>query len=250
MRRGCWCLAITERASQPAGSCELLASLRSHRCSQDRDLIQRGESSSRLKAWVGDEAGDELAIELRRQGGRRVQRNGKLLERHADLIGPLRCVGFSALDLSLVRGEPSGRRDWLDRVVQQLEPVYGELLSRHGRLLRQRSQLLKRQLSNRDELLDAFDQQLAVIGTRLHRRRHRALKRLEPLAAPGKNGSVAAANACSCTTNPAPSSMAKKTSRYGSNACWISCRNNGRRRPVWATAALAPNGMTWPCCSG
>ena len=163
---------------------ELLASLRSHRCSQDRDLIQRGETSSRLKAWVGDEAGDELAIELRRQGGRRVQRNGKLLERHADLIGPLRCVGFSALDLSLVRGEPSGRRDWLDRVVQQLEPVYGELLSRHGRLLRQRSQLLKRQLSNRDELLDAFDQQLAVIGTRLHRRRHRALKRLEPLAAP------------------------------------------------------------------
>ena len=163
---------------------ELLASLRSHRCSQDRDLIQRGESSSRLKAWVGDEAGDELAIELRRQGGRRVQRNGKLLERHADLIGPLRCVGFSALDLSLVRGEPSGRRDWLDRVVQQLEPVYGELLSRHGRLLRQRSQLLKRQLSNCDELLDAFDQQLAVIGTRLHPRRHRALKRLEPLAAP------------------------------------------------------------------
>ena len=48
---------------------ELLASLRSHRCSQDRDLIQRGETSSRLKAWVGDGAGDELAIELRRQGG-------------------------------------------------------------------------------------------------------------------------------------------------------------------------------------
>ena len=163
---------------------ELLASLRSHRCSQDRDLIQRGETSSRLKAWVGEDAADELAIELRRQGGRRVQRNGKLLERHADLIGPLRCVGFSALDLSLVRDEPAGRRDWLDRVVQQLEPVYGELLSRHGRLLRQRSQLLKRQLSNRDELLDAFDHQLAVIGTRLHRRRHRALKRLEPLAAP------------------------------------------------------------------
>ena len=173
-----------EGKSNLPGAVALLASLRPHRSSHARDLIQRGETSSRLKAWVGEDAADELAIELRRQGGRRVQRNGKLLERHADLIGPLRCVGFSALDLSLVRDEPAGRRDWLDRVVQQLEPVYGELLSRHGRLLRQRSQLLKRQLSNRDELLDAFDHQLAVIGTRLHRRRHRALKRLEPLAAP------------------------------------------------------------------
>ena len=168
-----WC-SEQRRGRQPVGSCRASRQPALPPCSQDRDLIQRGETSSRLKALVGDEAGDELAIELRRQGGRRVQRNGKLLERHADLIGPLRCVGFSALDLSLVRGEPSGRRDWLDRVVQQLEPVYGELLSRHGRLLRQRSQLLKRQLSNRDELLDAFDQQLAVIGTRLHRRRHRA----------------------------------------------------------------------------
>jgi DNA replication and repair protein RecF len=33
-------------------------------------------------------------------------------------------------------------------------------------------------------MLDAFDQQLAAVGVRLHRRRHRMLRRLEPLAAP------------------------------------------------------------------
>ena len=67
----------------------------------------------------------------------------------------------------------------------QLEPVYGELLSRYGRLLRQRSQLLRRGLGGKEAhaLLDAFDLQMAVIGTRLHRRRSRALRRLEPLAA-------------------------------------------------------------------
>jgi DNA replication and repair protein RecF len=94
-------------------------------------------------------------------------------------------VGFSALDLELVRGEPSLRRQWLDRVVLQLEPLYGELLSRYGRLLRQRSQLLRRALAGdqRQALLDAFDQQMALIGIRLHRRRRRALQRLEPLAA-------------------------------------------------------------------
>jgi DNA replication and repair protein RecF len=161
---------------------ELLGSLRSHRCSADRDLIRHGEATSLLRART---AGDDwLQLELRRSGGRRAQRNGKQLERQQDLLGTLRCVGFSALDLELVRGEPAARRQWLDRVVLQLEPLYAELLSRYGRLLRQRSQLLRRALAGRDleGLLDAFDLQMASIGTRLHRRRARALRRLEPLA--------------------------------------------------------------------
>jgi len=161
---------------------ELLTSLRSHRCSSDPDLIRQGEPTSRLRARTS--GGDQLELELRRRGGRRALRNGRSLERLIDLIGPLRCVGFSALDLELVRGEPAQRRQWLDRVVLQLEPIYGALLSRYGRLLRQRSQLLRRGLAptERSALLDAFDQQMALVGTRLHRRRGRALERLEPLA--------------------------------------------------------------------
>jgi DNA replication and repair protein RecF len=162
---------------------ELLGSLRSHRTGSDRDLIRHGQSSAVLRG--GTASGDRLQLELRRQGGRRASRNGKLLERQHDLLGSLRCVGFSTLDLELVRGEPAIRRHWLDRVVLQLEPVYADLLSRYGRLLRQRSQLLRRGLGgpSLDALLDSFDQQMAVIGTRLHRRRFRALLRLEPLAA-------------------------------------------------------------------
>jgi DNA replication and repair protein RecF len=161
---------------------ELLTALRSHRCASDRDMIAHGQSAARLRADTSE--GDWLELELRRQGGRQARRNGRLLERQLDLIGPLRCVGFSALDLELVRGDPAQRRQWLDRVVLQLEPLYGELLSRYGRLLRQRSQLLRRGLApdQRQALLDAFDWQMAVVGTRLHRRRGRALRRLEPLA--------------------------------------------------------------------
>ncbi|HHG2223598.1 DNA replication/repair protein RecF [Synechococcus sp. WH 5701] len=178
---------------------ELLGSLRSHRSSHDRDLIRHGQSRALVRGWCGDGhspgAGapapvldqQELELEVRRQGGRQARRNGRSLERQLDLVGPLRCVGFSALDLELVRGEPALRRQWLDRVVLQLEPVYGELLARYGRLLRQRSQLLRRGLSQGEQqlhsLLDAFDLQIALIGTRLHRRRRRALARLQPLAA-------------------------------------------------------------------
>jgi DNA replication and repair protein RecF len=166
---------------------ELLTSLRSHRCSSDQDLIAHGRSASRLRA-ISDE-GDSLELQLRRGGGRQALRNGRLLERQLDLSGDLRCVGFSALDLELVRGEPALRRQWLDRVVLQLEPVYSTLLRHYGRLLRQRSQLLRRVErgsmgpGSTADLLDAFDAQMALVGTRLHRRRWRALRRLEPLAA-------------------------------------------------------------------
>ncbi len=176
---------------------ELLGSGRSHRTGSDRDLIRHGQPSGVVRGWCreadpsapagGADSGDRLELELRRQGGRQARRNGRTLERQHDLIGPLRCVGFSALDLELVRGEPAQRRQWLDRIVLQLEPVYSELLTRYGRLLRQRSQLLRRGLAQGqaqlDALLEAFDQQMALIGTRLHRRRRRALLRLEPLAA-------------------------------------------------------------------
>ena len=163
---------------------ELLGSLRSHRCSQDRDLIQWDEPRALLRAGLDD--GDRIELELRRSGGRQARRNGKTLDRQLDLIGPLRCIGFSALDLELVRGEPSLRRSWLDRVVLQLEPVYADLISRFSRLLRQRSQLWRQtarsSLSERHALLDAFDVQMALVSTRIHRRRQRALQRLEPIA--------------------------------------------------------------------
>lgn len=91
---------------------ELLTSLRSHRCSADRDLIGHGHPTSRLSALTDE--GDSLQLHLRRSGGRQALRNGRLLERQLDLIGPLRSVGFSALDLELVRGSlPCGVSGWI-----------------------------------------------------------------------------------------------------------------------------------------
>ncbi len=166
-------------------SVELLGSLRSHRSSQDADLIHWDASRALLRASCVDDT--EIELELRRRGGRQARRNGKVLQRQMDLIGPLRCVGFSALDLHLVRGEPALRRHWLDRVVLQLEPIYAELIGRYNRLLRQRSQFWRRggrgTTVEHEALLDSFDIQMALVCTRIHRRRRRALARLEPLAA-------------------------------------------------------------------
>ena len=166
-------------------SVELLSSLRSHRSNRNQDLIYWDQEQASLTAMIEDD--QKLSLELNRKGGRKAYKNEKLLTRQIDLIGPMRSVGFSSLDLELIRGEPSLRRNWLDRIVQQLEPVYSDLMGRLSRLLRQRSQLWRnfRIESYKDQniLLDSFDMQMALVSTRIHRRRRRILNRLLPIAA-------------------------------------------------------------------
>ena len=52
---------------------ELLGSLRSHRCSNDQDLIQWGENNALVKAQANE--GETLELEFRRKGGRQAKRN-------------------------------------------------------------------------------------------------------------------------------------------------------------------------------
>jgi len=165
-------------------SVELLSSLRSHRSNRNQDLIYWDQDKAFLTAMVEDD--QKLSLELNRKGGRKAYKNDKLLTRQHDLIGPMRSVGFSALDLELIRGEPSLRRNWLDRIVQQCEPIYSDLISRFSRLLRQRNQLWRNYsiTSNKNQniLFDSFDMQMALVSTRIHRRRRRILDRLLPIA--------------------------------------------------------------------
>ena len=165
-------------------SVELLSSLRSHRSNRNQDLIYWDQDKACLSAKIEDD--QKVSLEINRKGGRKAYKNEKLLTRQIDLIGPMRSVGFSALDLELIRGEPSLRRNWLDRIVQQLEPIYSDLMARFSRLLRQRSQLWRNfsveSYKNQNILLDSFDKQMALVSTRIHRRRRRILNRLLPIA--------------------------------------------------------------------
>ncbi len=167
---------------------ELLATLRSHRVSRDRDLVREGEEVAMLCAKVARQAGvSELSLTLRRNGRRTVALNGENFRRQMDFLGVLNAVQFSSLDLDLVRGGPEGRRNWLDTLLIQLEPVYAHILQQYNQVLRQRNAFLKRNVETKDPTalhseLAIWDAQLATAGTRVIRRRDRAIKRLAPIA--------------------------------------------------------------------
>ncbi|KAB8334080.1 DNA replication/repair protein RecF [Scytonema tolypothrichoides VB-61278] len=189
---------------------ELLATLRSHRMARDRDLIQDGETIAMLVATLERQTGiSDLSLTLRRNGRRTVALNGETLRRQMDFLGVLNAVQFSSLDLDLIRGGPEGRRNWLDTLLIQLEPVYAHILQQYNQVLRQRNAFLKSTLQHQSPSLreagarlqekslhpvsakaqtpqhselDIWNAQLATTGTRVIRRRDRAIQRLAPIA--------------------------------------------------------------------
>ena len=132
----------------------------------------------------------ELSVTLRHSGRRTAAVNGSTVRRQYELLGFLKAVQFSSLDLDLVRGSPAERRKWLDRLLVQLEPAYADLLDRYQKVLRQRNALLKegrkptpeKEPDARQAELAVWDAQLAATGTRILRRRARAIARLAPIA--------------------------------------------------------------------
>ena len=77
---------------------ELLATLRSHRMTRDRDLIKEGETIGRIDATLERDTGiSELTLTLRRNARRSVAFNGESVRRQMDFLGVLNAVEFSSL---------------------------------------------------------------------------------------------------------------------------------------------------------
>ncbi|UJL33862.1 DNA replication/repair protein RecF [Cylindrospermopsis raciborskii Cr2010] len=168
-------------------SVELLATLRSHRLGKDRDFIQEGAEIAQVSAILERITGvNDLTLHLRRNGRRSVAINGEKVRRQMDFLGILNAVEFSSLDLELVRGSPAIRRTWLDTLLVQLEPVYAHILHQYNQVLRQRNAFLKTSqqtgIKNHDSELAIWDAQLVTTGTKVMRRRNRAIQRLAPIA--------------------------------------------------------------------
>ena len=170
---------------------EVLATLRSHRASRDRDLVQENHPAGQIAADLHRDASgvNRLTMIFRSSGRRTVTLNGETLRRQLDFLGVMNAVQFSSLDIDLVRGGPGLRRTWLDTLLMQLEPIYARLLNDYQSVLRQRNALIKKFRADDGSApfldktqLAIWDAQLAATGTHVIRRRDRAIHRIMPIA--------------------------------------------------------------------
>ncbi|AQP45724.1 DNA replication/repair protein RecF [Tessaracoccus flavus] len=158
---------------------EYLSTMSSHRVSATAPLIRAGAETAvvRAKVQAGREDPRLITLELEIANGRSnvARLNRAPLSRPRDLIGALRTVVFSPMDLAIVRGDPSDRRAWLDSLVTTRWPRMVGVRQDLDRVLKQRNALLKAMAgrsfkpSGGDEetTLAVWNDQLAAIGAEL-----------------------------------------------------------------------------------
>lgn len=163
-----------------------LASLSSHRVSNDAPLIHFGADQALVRARVHraqQAVGLELEITAGKTNRARINRANPVRAR--EIIGIVRTVLFAPEDLALVKGDPSERRRYLDEVLVALQPHQAATKSDYDRVLKQRNALLKsarsagRLSSSHEATLSVWDQHLAVAGSKLLRGRLDVLDALQ-----------------------------------------------------------------------
>ena len=147
-----------------------LATLSSFRGVTPDALVRIGAEQAVIRADVVHDDGRTLLVEaeINRNGRNRVFVNKQRLVRSRDLLGVVRVSVFAPDDLSLVKGGPAERRNFLDEALVALAPKHDAMLRDFDRIIRQRNTLLKQaggRLSAEVEVtLDVWDAKLAETG--------------------------------------------------------------------------------------
>ena len=169
-----------------------VATLGSHRVPPDAALIRSGADRAVVRAKVV-RAGRPTLVEIEVTAGRanRARVNRSPVPRARDVLGILRTVLFAPEDLALVKGDPDGRRRFLDELTLLVTPRMAAVVADYERVLRQRSALLKsagaavRGSRGSADLrtLDVWDAKLAQTGAQIVAARLALLGALHPLVA-------------------------------------------------------------------
>jgi DNA replication and repair protein RecF len=163
-----------------------IARTRSFRGVADAMLVRAGASEAIVRAEVTTSSRRQLfEAEIRVTGRNRVLCNRQPVARARDLHGLLRVTVFAPDDLTLVKGGPTERRDYLDELLAMLAARYDAARVDFERVLKQRNALLRSGVRDDDArfTLEVFDEQLVHAGAELMRGRLRLLDRLVPAVA-------------------------------------------------------------------
>lgn len=162
-----------------------LSTLSSHRVSTDHAMIRQGTDSAIIRARVRHEEKELLLeVQLNRVGANRAQLNKNQIKVR-DLPRYFHTVLFAPEDLALVRGEPSGRRKFLDELLILKNPRFAGVMSDYERVLRQRNTLLKSARASGLKsvslpTLDVWDERLIALGSELIEARGQLVADLQP----------------------------------------------------------------------
>ncbi len=159
-----------------------LAFLTSHRTPITQPLISLGADQAVIRTEIvrGDR-NLQIDLELNVAKANRAKLNQNPTKSLREILGACQVIYFSPEDLDLVRGDPTHRRDYLDRLLVTKTPRIAGVISDYERVLKQRNTLLRTRAPQ--SAITPWSEQLAKYGAVITAERNVLVDALNPLVA-------------------------------------------------------------------
>ncbi|MGL4362789.1 MAG: DNA replication/repair protein RecF [Cellulosilyticaceae bacterium] len=159
----------------------LCATARSHRTSQEKEVIMWQEEAAHVFLVIKKRTyEDKIDFHLTSKG-KNVAINKLPVNKLGDLFGTLTVVMFSPEDLQLIKKSPKERRRFLDIELCQFDKMYYFSLKQYYKVLKQRNNLLKNREVD-EAMLEVWDMQFESYAKEVIDKRHRFVKQLNDIA--------------------------------------------------------------------
>lgn len=162
----------------------LLSRSKSFRTQHLHEAIRFGEESAFVRGLVRQGSNLRRDLQVTLQGNSKsISVNGKR-EPLTSYIGQLQVFSFTAAELEVVRGVPEARRRFIDRGVASLQASYVQTISDYNRVLKQKNRILQdanergSSLSEVEDLVSPWNEQLVSIGSNIHEARTNYIERI------------------------------------------------------------------------
>ena len=156
---------------------------RSHRTSNDREIVMFDKEAAFVKLEIRDDYGrlDRIDISIKSGGKKGIAVNGMPVKRIGELLGIFNVVIFCPENLQLIKSGPGERRRFMDMEMCQIDKLYYYNLKQYYKVLKQRNNLLKK-IKSPDDTLDIWDLQLAEYGSCLISQREEFINKISDIA--------------------------------------------------------------------
>jgi DNA replication and repair protein RecF len=163
-----------------AESLIFLSFLSSHRTPTNQPLIALGATQAVIRAEIvrGDR-NLHIDLEINSNKANRAKINQNPTKSQREILGACQVIYFSPEDLDLVRGEPTYRRDFLDKLLITKTPRFSGVISDYDRVLKQRNTLLKTRAPQ--SALTPWNEQLITLAAAITAERISLVNTLNPL---------------------------------------------------------------------
>ncbi|MFB6466508.1 DNA replication/repair protein RecF [Cytobacillus sp. Hz8] len=121
----------------------VLAMAKSHRTSNDKELIRWDEEYAKIEGRIQKSSGSVPMQLVISKKGKKAKCNHIEQKKLSQYVGNMNVVMFAPEDLHLVKGSPQVRRRFIDMEIGQVSPLYLHEISQYQKILQQRNHYLK-----------------------------------------------------------------------------------------------------------